>query len=62
MKTFKILCLALCALTCSLSVQAGEKWLQGYKKVLVIGAHPDDPESMCGGTMLRLKEMGAEVV
>lgn len=62
MKTFKILCLALCALACSLSVQAGEKWLEGYKKVLVIGAHPDDPESMCGGTMLRLKEMGAEVV
>lgn len=62
MKTFKFLCLALCALACSLSVQAGEKWLQGYKKVLVIGAHPDDPESMCGGTMLRLKEMGAEVV
>lgn len=62
MKTFKILCLALCALTCSLSLQAGEKWLQGYKKVLVIGAHPDDPESMCGGTMLRLKAMGAEVV
>lgn len=62
MKTFKILCLALCAVTCSLSLQAGEKWLQGYKKVLVIGAHPDDPESMCGGTMLRLKAMGAEVV
>ena len=43
-------------------MQAGEKWLQGYKKVLVIGAHPDDPESMCAGSMLNLKAMGAEVV
>ena len=44
------------------SVQATERWLEGYKKVLVIGAHPDDPETMCGGTMLKLKELGAEVV
>jgi len=33
-----------------------------YKKALVIGAHPDDPESMCGGTMLALKNQGCEVV
>lgn len=33
-----------------------------YKKCLVIGAHPDDPESMSGGTMLALKDMGCEVV
>ena len=33
-----------------------------YKKALVIGAHPDDPESMCGGTMIKLKEQGCEVV
>lgn len=33
-----------------------------YKKALVIGAHPDDPESMCAGTMLLLKEQGCEVV
>ena len=46
----------------SLGGQAGEKWLQGYNKVLVIGAHPDDPESMCAGTMLKLKDMGVEVV
>ncbi len=34
----------------------------GYKKVMVIGAHPDDPESMCGGTMAKLREAGCEVV
>ena len=63
MKRTKIILLGLCCLLClPLSMQAGEKWLQGYKKVLVIGAHPDDPESMCAGTMLKLKAMGAEVV
>ena len=63
MKRTKIILLGLCCLLMlSLSMQAGEKWLQGYKKVLVIGAHPDDPESMCAGTMLKLKAMGAEVV
>ena len=36
--------------------------MEGYKKILVIGAHPDDPETMAGGTMLKLKDMGAEVV
>ena len=63
MKRIKIILLGLCCLLMlPLSMQAGEKWLQGYKKVLVIGAHPDDPESMCAGTMLKLKAMGAEVV
>ena len=32
------------------------------KKALIIGAHPDDPETGCGGTMIRLKQAGYEVV
>ncbi len=63
MKTTRIITLSIVSLLLfSTNIIAGEKWLQGYKKVLVIGAHPDDPESMCAGTMLKLKDMGAEVV
>lgn len=62
MKTIKSFIICCILLLIPISMQAGEKWLQGYKKVLVIGAHPDDPESMCAGTMLKLKEMGAEVI
>ena len=32
------------------------------KKALIIGAHPDDPETGCGGTMLMLRKAGYEVV
>ncbi len=31
-------------------------------KIVVAGAHPDDPESGCGGTMLRYAQAGHEVV
>ena len=46
----------------SVAMHASERWLMSYKKVLVIGAHPDDPETMCGGTMLKLREAGVDVV
>lgn len=32
------------------------------KKALIIGAHPDDPETACGGTMVLLREAGYDVV
>lgn len=32
------------------------------KKILVIGAHPDDPETAAGGTMCLLYDAGHEVV
>jgi LmbE family N-acetylglucosaminyl deacetylase len=31
-------------------------------KVLVTGAHPDDPETGCGGTIAKLSEAGHEVI
>lgn len=31
------------------------------KKVLAIGAHPDDIEQFCGGTLLLLKQKGCEI-
>ena len=32
------------------------------KKAMIIGAHPDDPETGCGGTMVMLRKAGWEVV
>lgn len=40
------------------SSQAKQKKL----KVMVAGAHPDDPESGCGGTIARYTDLGHEVV
>jgi len=34
----------------------------GKLKVLVAGAHPDDPETGCGGTIARFSDLGHEVV
>ncbi|HEV8379302.1 MAG TPA: PIG-L family deacetylase, partial [Tepidisphaeraceae bacterium] len=31
-------------------------------KVVVVGGHPDDPESGCGGAMARLADLGHDVV
>jgi LmbE family N-acetylglucosaminyl deacetylase len=31
-------------------------------RFMVVGAHPDDPETGCGGTMARLADLGHEVV
>src|SRR4051794_41959947 len=32
------------------------------QRVVVVGGHPDDPESGCGGAMARLADSGPEVV
>jgi len=32
------------------------------RKAVVVGGHPDDPETGCGGTMARLADLGHEVV
>ena len=44
-----------------LSESAGEA-RQRKLKIVVAGAHPDDPESSAGGTMARYAELGHEVV
>jgi len=42
--------------------QVGSGALSGKLKVVVAGAHPDDPESGCGGTIARYSDLGHEVV
>ncbi len=41
---------------------AGLRAAGGSLKIVVVGAHPDDPESSCGGTMARYADFGNEVV
>ena len=41
---------------------SADKAVKGKKKILVIGAHPDDPETCAGGTMCLLSAAGHEVV
>jgi len=46
-----------------LAVPAAAQQKPGSKlKIVVVGAHPDDPESGCGGTMARYASLGHEVV
>ena len=62
MKTTKLILLIICFILLPTTLQSSDKWYAIYKKVLIIGAHPDDPETMCGGTMIKLRKMGIEVV
>ena len=49
-----------------LSVSAKDKVAKvsrrNRKKIMVIGAHPDDPETAAGGTMCLLSDAGHEVL
>ena len=40
----------------------GSKPRNNRRKALIIGAHPDDPETIAGGTMIRLLEAGWDVL
>jgi LmbE family N-acetylglucosaminyl deacetylase len=45
------------------SVEAAASLEDGKKiRLVVLGGHPDDPESGCGGTMARFADLGHEVV
>lgn len=45
-----------------LVVAAQEQTAKPALKVVIVGGHPDDPESGCGGTMARLADLGHDVV
>ena len=59
-RTVATLCAML--LIAALPLMAQNSILGKYKKALIIGAHPDDPEYCCGGTALMLQRSGCEVV
>ncbi len=42
-------------------LQAGPHTALEKKKIVCLGAHPDDPESGCGGTLARLANSGHQV-
>jgi N-acetylglucosamine malate deacetylase 1 len=44
------------------SVDAAEQGAQPKLRVVVFGAHPDDPESGCGGLVAQLTRAGHEVI
>jgi LmbE family N-acetylglucosaminyl deacetylase len=44
------------------TAQGGGVTLTRKLKVVVAGAHPDDPETGCGGTIARYSDLGHEVV
>lgn len=58
----KIVICALMAVMACFNAYSQDLLAGNYKKALIIGAHPDDPESMAFGTALRLRDMGCEVV
>ena len=53
---------ALGGLPAMAQAMSGDNGTADRKKVLIIGAHPDDPETGCGGTMILLKRAGYDVV
>ena len=57
-----VLIFALMVAVLPLAAQNSGSILGKYKKALIIGAHPDDPEYCCGGTALMLQRTGCEVV
>jgi N-acetylglucosamine malate deacetylase 1 len=62
-KTLRTFTLLSSALAVRGDAAANDATHSGKKlKVVAVGAHPDDPESSCGGTMARYADLGHEVV
>ncbi len=55
-----VLIFALMVAVLPLAAQNNGSILGKYKKALIIGAHPDDPEYCCGGTALMLQRYPPE--